>query len=107
MAEIKLELLFVTTASEAIKSLPAVAVLHRRMHRTLSKGPQARLGRGARLIGLRPLASDSSMRATESPNALLGTNTSQLTGNIEPPCGQSSHPEVQVGLTKWVFRGRP
>jgi len=27
MAEIKIELLFVTTASEAIKSLPAVAIL--------------------------------------------------------------------------------
>ncbi len=40
MAEIKIELLFVTTASEAIKSLPAVAILHRRMHRTLSAGPQ-------------------------------------------------------------------
>src|SRR5258706_14302990 len=36
IAEIKLELVFVTTASEAIKSLPAVAVLHRQMHRTLS-----------------------------------------------------------------------
>ena len=41
MAEIKLELLFVTTASEAIKSLPAVAILHRRMHRTLSGAASA------------------------------------------------------------------
>jgi hypothetical protein len=40
IAEIKLELLFETRASEAIMSLPAVAVLHRRMHRTLSAGPQ-------------------------------------------------------------------
>jgi hypothetical protein len=30
--EIKLDLVFVTTASEAIMSLPAVATLHRRMH---------------------------------------------------------------------------
>jgi hypothetical protein len=44
IAEIKLELVFVTTASEAIMSLPVVAVLHRRMHRTLSAGPQARFG---------------------------------------------------------------
>ena len=46
MAEIKLELVFVTTASEAIASLPVVAVLHRRMHRTLNAGPQARFGGG-------------------------------------------------------------
>jgi hypothetical protein len=30
IAEIKLELVFVTTTSEAIMSLPVVAVLHRR-----------------------------------------------------------------------------
>ncbi len=46
-AEIKLELLFVTTANAAIISLPVVAVLHRRMHRTLSMGPQERFGEGA------------------------------------------------------------
>ncbi len=42
IAEMKLELAFVTTASEAIMFLPVVAVLHGRMHRTLSAGPQAR-----------------------------------------------------------------
>jgi hypothetical protein len=41
MAEMKLEILFVTTASEAIKSLPAVAILHRRMHRILSGAASA------------------------------------------------------------------
>ena len=75
MAEIKLELLFVTTASEAIKSLPVVAIPHRRMHRTLS-GAAGAFAEGCRLLGLRPLASDSNRRATESPNALLGTNSS-------------------------------
>ena len=84
IAEIKLELVSVTTASEAITSLPVVAVLHRRMHRTLSAGPQARFGEGCPVDRAAAPCSDSSMTATESPNALLGTNTSQLTGNIEP-----------------------
>jgi hypothetical protein len=50
MAEIKLEFLFATTASEAIMSLPAVAVLHRRMHRILSAGPQERFGEGTQWV---------------------------------------------------------
>jgi len=41
IAEIRLELLFVTTASEAIQSLPVVAVLYRRVHRTLSGAASA------------------------------------------------------------------
>jgi hypothetical protein len=69
MAEMKLEVLFVTAASEAIMSLPAVAILHRRVHRTLS-GAASAFGKECSLDGLRPLASDSSMRATESPKAL-------------------------------------
>src|SRR6202035_2645459 len=54
IAEIKLELVFVTTASEAIMSLPVVAVLHRRMH-NLKRGA-ARAFWVGRLIGygLRP-----------------------------------------------------
>ena len=48
--EINLELVFVSTASEAIMSLPVVAILHRRIHRTLS-GAASALGRGARLLG--------------------------------------------------------
>ena len=67
-------LLFLTTANEAIMSLPVVVVLHHRMHRTLSAGPEARFWGGARWKGPRPLASDSNLRATVSPNALLGTN---------------------------------
>jgi len=47
MAEIKLELLFPTTANAAIISLPVVPVLHRRVHRTLSARPQERFGEGA------------------------------------------------------------
>ncbi len=46
IAEIKLELLFLTTASEAIKISPCCGGLHRRMHTTLSSGPQARFGEG-------------------------------------------------------------
>ena len=42
IAEIKVMLLFLTTANEAIVSLPVVVVLHHRMHRTLSAGPQER-----------------------------------------------------------------
>jgi len=95
-------LVFPTTVNAALMSLPVVAVLHPRMHRTLSAGPQVRFGGGARGTGLRPLASDSNVRATESPNALP-----LLTAKSELPCGQSSHLEVQVGLTKWVFRDRP
>jgi len=45
ISEIKLMLMFLATANEAIISLPVVAVLHRRMHRTLSAGPQERFGR--------------------------------------------------------------
>src|SRR5713226_8717314 len=52
------------------------AVLHRRMHRTLSAGPQARFGEGARWTGVRPLASDSHLSATELPNALLEISAS-------------------------------
>ena len=63
MAEIKLELLFVTTESEAIRSLPAVAVLHRRMHRTVSGAAGAFRG-GVPWIGLRPLASDVKCEST-------------------------------------------
>ena len=51
IAEVKLLLLFLTTANNAIMSLPVVAVLHHRMHRTLSAGPQARFGEGARWTG--------------------------------------------------------
>lgn len=68
MAEIKFELVFMATASEAIMSLPVVAVLHRRMHNTVS-GAASAFGEGARLTGLRPLASDSNVKASESPNA--------------------------------------
>jgi hypothetical protein len=95
IAEIKLELAVVTTASEAIMSLPVVAVLHRRMHRTLSAGPQEPFADGARLDrGCGP--SLRIQRATESPNALHGTSDG---GNTAPPCSQSSHLEVH-GLTK-------
>ena len=93
MAEIKLELRFVTMASEAIKSLPVVAILHRRMHRTLS-GAASAFGEGC-LAGLRPLASDSSIRAIESPNAFLGTNTFQLAGISS---------RRLVSLLAWSFR---
>jgi len=74
IAEIKLILRFLTTANKAIMPLPALVAPHHRMHRTLSAGPQTRFGQGARWIGLRPLASDSNMGATVSPNALLGRN---------------------------------
>lgn len=37
----KLEAEFVTTESEAIKSLPIAAILHRRMHRTVSGAASA------------------------------------------------------------------
>jgi hypothetical protein len=48
IAEIKLELVFVTTANEAISVSPFFAVvLHRRMHRILSEGSQARSREGA------------------------------------------------------------
>jgi hypothetical protein len=47
IVEIKSEFVFVTTAYEAIMSLPVVAVLPRQMHRTLSAGPQAHFGEGA------------------------------------------------------------
>jgi hypothetical protein len=50
IAEIKLESVFVTTASEAIMSLPVVALLHRRCTEPSSAGPQARFGEGARWI---------------------------------------------------------
>jgi hypothetical protein len=72
MAEIKLRLVFVTTAGEAIMSLPGVAVLHRRIYRILSGGPQE--PSGGQWIGLRPPALDSNVRATKSPNALPGRN---------------------------------
>jgi hypothetical protein len=48
---------------------PYVAILHRRMHRTLS-GAASAFGEECSLDGLRPLASDSSMRATEWPKFL-------------------------------------
>ena len=44
-------LVFLTTANEAIMFLPLAEVLHRRVHRTLSAGPQARFGESARWIG--------------------------------------------------------
>jgi hypothetical protein len=47
MAETKLKLLFVTTASESIKTLLAVAILHR-MHRTVS-GAASAFGEGCPL----------------------------------------------------------
>jgi hypothetical protein len=53
MAEIKLEFVFVTTASEAIVSLPVVAVSPPNAQ-NLSAGPQARFGEGAHWIGCGP-----------------------------------------------------
>jgi hypothetical protein len=50
IAEIKLEFLFATTASEATMSLPAEAVSHRRMYRTLSAGTQECFGEGAQRV---------------------------------------------------------
>ena len=44
IAEIKLKLVFVTAANEAIISLSVVPVLNHRMHRTLSAAPQERFG---------------------------------------------------------------
>lgn len=41
IAEIKVEVAFATTESEAIKSLPIAAILHRRMHRTVSGAASA------------------------------------------------------------------
>ena len=41
IAEIKLKSVFVTTEIEAIRSLPVVAVLHRRMHKTVSGAASA------------------------------------------------------------------
>lgn len=67
MAEMKLEVAFVTIASEAIKSLPTLAILHRRMHRTIS-GAAGAFGGEPGGQGLRPLASVANVRATESPN---------------------------------------
>ena len=71
IAEIKVMLLFLTTANEAIMSLPIAVVLHHRMHRTLSAGPQERNWGGRSLERSAALASDSDVRATESPNDLL------------------------------------
>jgi len=52
IAEIKLMLVFLTTANEAIMSLPFLRrFFTARMHRTLSAGPQARFGEGARWTG--------------------------------------------------------
>jgi hypothetical protein len=48
IAEIKLMLVFLTTANEIMMDLPFLAaILRRRMHRTLSAGLQARFGEGA------------------------------------------------------------
>jgi hypothetical protein len=77
------------------------------MHKTLSAGPQARFEEGAQGQGLRPLASDSNVRATELPNALLGKERSQLRGNIELPSSQSSHLELQVGTSMYASIERP
>jgi len=77
IAEIKLGLVLVT-ANETIMYLLVVAVLHHRMHRTL-----ARLGRGARLIGMRPLASDSHVRATELPKCFARNERSISRQKIE------------------------
>jgi hypothetical protein len=69
IAEIKLMLVFLTTANETMMALPFLAaILRRRMHRTLRVGPLARFG-GRRGQGLRPLAPDSHLRATASPKA--------------------------------------
>jgi hypothetical protein len=51
MEEMKLMLVFLTAANKAVMSLPVVAVLHRRMHSTLSAGPQAGFGESARWMG--------------------------------------------------------
>jgi hypothetical protein len=80
------------------------AVLHRRMHRTLSAGPQARFGEAARWIGAAALASDSNVRATESPKSSARNERPQPTGNIEPPCRQSSRLQLG-GPTQFVFKG--
>jgi len=50
IAEIKIELVFETSASEAIMSLPAEAASDRRMYRTLSAGTQERFGEGAQWV---------------------------------------------------------
>ena len=68
IAEIKLVLVFLTAANEAIIFSPFCGGLSRRMPRTLSAGPQERIGR-ALTRGLRLRASDSNVRATVSPNA--------------------------------------
>jgi len=49
IAEIKLGLVLIT-ANEAIMYLPVGAVLHRRVHRTLSGGRQELFGQGARWL---------------------------------------------------------
>jgi hypothetical protein len=60
------------------------------MHRTLSAGPQVRFEEGAQGHGLRPLASDSNVRATELPNALLGTSKY---ASMESPFLSGQNPE--------------
>jgi hypothetical protein len=56
IAEIKLEFGFVTTASEAMMSLPTTTVLRRRKHRTLS-GAAGAFGESACWMGGAALAS--------------------------------------------------
>ena len=106
IAEIKLVLVFLTTANEAIMSLPFLRRFFTADAQNLKRGAAGAFEEGAQGQGLRPLASDSNVRATELPNALLGKERSQLTGNIELPCSQSSHLELlgPANTRQWKAR---
>ena len=73
---------------------PCCGGSHRRMHRTSCAGPQEPLeGVGQ---GLRPLASDSNVRATESPNTLLTKNVPSSLPSCKRSNGRSSAEETGV-----------
>jgi hypothetical protein len=91
--EIKLGLVLIS-ANETIMYLPVVAVLHRCRQRILSEGPQELLGK-VPLDAVRPLSSDSRIRATELPKRLAKYERSNSPQEIDG----SSSPE-ETGATK-------
>src|SRR5438105_6387293 len=91
IAEIKVMLAFLTTAKQAIMSLPFCGSSSPPNAQNLKRRVAGAFWEGAHLIGLRPLASYSNLRATASPNA----SRQRTLGNIELPSSQSSHLELQ------------
>jgi hypothetical protein len=104
IAETKLMLVFLTTANEAIMSLPFCGASSPPNAQNLKRGAAGAFWGGRLWTGAAAPRFGFKSESNCVAKCFDRNERSGLTGNIEPPFSQSSRLELQIEPTKCVFK---